>query len=97
MHFPWEISRGSPKEAQWYFMGSSKKPLDENALIMYGKGSDKGGEQKGQASPQLMDQRKQVCYKYNLTNLTNCYKYNQGLRQLFFWDRDDCPWRGVID
>ena len=53
MHFPWEISRSSPKEAQRYFMGSSNKPFDENALIMYGKGSDRGGDQKGQGSPNL--------------------------------------------
>ena len=51
MHFPWEISRSSPKEAQWYFMGTSKEPFDENALIMYGKGSDKGGGSKRARAP----------------------------------------------
>ena len=51
MHFPWEISRSSPKEAQWYFMGSSTKPFDENALIMYGKRSDRGGSKRARAPP----------------------------------------------
>ena len=55
------------------FYGKFQKPFDENALIMYGKGSDKGGGSKRARAPSTFGSTKTSVF---LTNtIKGCVSY----------------------